>query len=259
MASPRTWVVVFLGVVSCSHPPAPSLAPVPIDAVVTFGSRQATEHVFALNVPERMAWLTAPTIAVPEYTAFGLVAVGDTAAATQPFVFIVSGRRGAPGSLVIDGVPPSARSHLGGAEGVSVTTQPCIGANWVSAFFVEGIGAAPTAPVDVVFRADKTVYTIRLDPRRDVMKLREAPRLRAADVPTRIAADSLRVVSFRLGATKVGAVPVILARDDRRWQTAGRLTSTVEHLDVIARSGRGTAVEWVFLLLEPPPSCISEF
>ena len=165
------------------------------------------------------------------------------------------GRSGAPGPLDIGGVPTSARSQLQGAEGRSVSTKPCVGANWVSAFFVEGIGAVPTAPVDVWFRADETVYTIRVDPVRDVMKLREAARLRAVDVPTRIAAESLRVVSFRLGANKIGDVPVILARDDRRWRATGRLSSSVEHVDRIANNGRGTALEWVFLLLEAPPSC----
>lgn len=85
------------------------------------------------------------------------------------------------------------------------------------------------------------------------MKLRAAARLRAADVLTRIAAESLRVVSFRLGANKVGDEPVILARDDRRWRATGRLRSTVEHVDRIANDGRGTALECVLLLLEAPP------
>lgn len=54
---------------------------------------------------------------------------------------------------------------------------------------------------------------------------------------------------------KDGDVPVMLVRDDRRWRVSGCLSSTAEHVDRIANYGRGTALEWVFLLLEAPPPC----
>src|SRR5690606_27890045 len=71
---------------------------------------------------------------------------------------------------------------LPGAPAIGAPTRACLGGSWVSAFFLEGFGPRPTAPAMLYVRSDDSLYSLRIDHERDLLRATPALQVLRRDV-----------------------------------------------------------------------------
>ena len=98
----------------------------------------------------------------------------------------------------------------------------CRGGSWVSAFFVDGIGARLIHPVVLRFQVDGVVHRLRVDPQRSTLPGRYVFRIAR---PELLGDDSsgtrMPSLSIRVSDPAPEVRPIVIFRDSRGWHAVG--------------------------------------
>lgn len=234
----------------------------PLEAVgvLTFRVDSSAPRHFALPAGDVLQWDRAPAVFAPGGRPGALFAMSDTPSEVRPILVMIRGSGGlsAGASLV----------HVGNSDsGFNVITpmsepaSPCLGGEWVSAFFLEGLGPRPTGSASVYIRADDAWFRLRVDPERHVLK---APRLLRL-VRAQIEADTSArfptyTISYAPLAQRSDVMPLILDRTSRGWNAIGgtgdwgRGFTQLRTIDSVT-AGDWVSREWHVHALATPPLC----
>ncbi len=266
LAGCRTWP----GGTRVVMPTAPSPAPASLVVSVLQGDAEIDEVFYARSDARPASWASAAVLRIPPASNSGLIVLTDSATAPtaaggeRPLVFVLRGRsRGGP--PVQATLSEVGRTRVSVAPDPSDAHRPCLGSDWIAAFFVEGFGPRPTGPAVVLFSANgpdgqpQTVHRLRVDPARHTVRAAAALVLRTGDPGIDTMITERLVVTASVSAS-VAATPLVLSRfrigGRYRWNSAvgDPRRKEVSFLHSAATAGV-VPDRWVVFLLDPVPPC----
>jgi hypothetical protein len=247
-------------------------APAPASLVVSVlqGDAETDETFYARSDARPASWASAAVLRIPPASNSGLTVLADFGAAPvaaggeRPLLFVLRGRSlgGPPVQATLSEV---GRARVAVAPLPSDGHRPCLGSDWLAAFFVEGFGPRPTGPAVVVFSANgpdgqpQTVHRLRVDPRRHTLRTAPALVLRTGDAGIDSTIRERLVVSASVSAS-VAAMPLVLSRfaigGRYRWDAAmgDPRRKEVSFLQM-AETPRPVPDRWVVFVLDEVPRC----
>lgn len=246
---------------ACALPPAPPevaapsvMRPAAVVEVLPDGGEEERD-LAALASVAPVEWSHAAWLRLPASRGRTRTAYTADEAAGRPVLFVADRTPHTPDLSVDVLVVNAGPQYAGLAARARMERGPvpgwCEGESWVAAFFVEGIGPKPTAPVVLRVDADGERHELLVDPARSTVRATPALDLGAVGlahgrVPPR--------VHVRFARTAPPVVPMLLHRQAGRWWGGGGVAARREYtwFQPDVPQDPVTDVRLYFLALPPP-------